>query len=149
MIRTSEFEMAIDLIKSGLDFVLDAQELGYSTVKDITRTAVDNNYALYELGAYKIVLEHNPIVLEPTHEVKWDGMKVKVVYKIDTVDEAVWNYDVGRNCKEIEYHEPQCEGDAHYCDVTFNDGSINRIFRPDCIEKIKVPTTEWNDADHE
>lgn len=35
---------------------------------------------------------------------------------------------------EMLYHEPQGEGDQHYVDVTFDDNSKMRIFRPNEIE---------------
>ena len=35
---------------------------------------------------------------------------------------------------DITYHEPQGEGDAHYCDVIFDDKSSFRVFRPDVVE---------------
>lgn len=35
--------------------------------------------------------------------------------------------------KEIEYHTPGGEGDAHYVDIYFDDGTRKRIFRPDHI----------------
>lgn len=33
----------------------------------------------------------------------------------------------------IVYYEPQGEGDAHYCDVDYSDGSRTRVFRPDVV----------------
>jgi len=33
----------------------------------------------------------------------------------------------------IEYHFPMGDGDAHYCDVFFDDGVIERVFRPDHV----------------
>lgn len=36
--------------------------------------------------------------------------------------------------KDIIYHEPQDEGDAHYCDVTLKNKTTLRIFKPNAIE---------------
>lgn len=36
----------------------------------------------------------------------------------------------------LEYHQPMGEGDAHYVDVTFSDGEMRRIFRPDVIDFV-------------
>lgn len=69
-------------------------------------------------------------------------MKVKSLYKIDSVAEDNWNYKVGHNCESIEYHEPQGDGDAHYCDVKFSDGRNTRVFRPDEVEFQEEPTHE-------
>ena len=43
-------------------------------------------------------------------------------------------YEVGKNnVLSIEYHEPKGEGDRHYCDVTMEDGIINREFNLNSI----------------
>jgi hypothetical protein len=39
--------------------------------------------------------------------------------------------------ESITYHEPMGEGDAHYCDVFYSNGSCDRIFKPDSIEFVK------------
>ena len=38
----------------------------------------------------------------------------------------------------IHYHEPSGEGDAHYCDVHFHNGTIERYFNPDWIKFEKL-----------
>ena len=40
------------------------------------------------------------------------------------------NIEVGFSIKRITYHEPRGEGDAHYCDVFFIQGHMERFFRP-------------------
>ena len=60
--------------------------------------------------------------------------KVVEFYKEYPVDESkecikLCNDDVDR----IEYHEPQGEGDAHYCDVYYTNGYEYRVFKPDSI----------------
>ena len=51
-------------------------------------------------------------------------------YANDVVEYAVGKFSVER----IEYHEPQGEGDAHYCDVYFQGIRVMRVFRPDFID---------------
>lgn len=34
---------------------------------------------------------------------------------------------------EIMYHTPMGEGDAHYCDVKFESGTVDRLFNPDNV----------------
>lgn len=33
----------------------------------------------------------------------------------------------------IKYHQPQGEGDRHYVDVIYTDGSCHRVFNPDTV----------------
>ena len=40
----------------------------------------------------------------------------------------------GVSITKIEYHSPNGEGDAHYCDVIMSDGTMRRVFRPDNID---------------
>jgi hypothetical protein len=39
----------------------------------------------------------------------------------------------------IMYHEPRGEGDQHYCDIYYVNGSLERIFRPDSIGLTAPP----------
>lgn len=34
---------------------------------------------------------------------------------------------------KIEYHSPGGDGDAHFCDVYFDNGKMKRLFRPDMV----------------
>ena len=66
--------------------------------------------------------------------------KVRQVYKEYPVDNNYDLYFIGKvnkeygSCVALKYHEPSGEGDAHYVDVEFSDGSSMRIFRPDTID---------------
>lgn len=40
----------------------------------------------------------------------------------------------GISIREITYHEPHGEGDAHYVDVYYTNGYQRRVFRPDTID---------------
>ena len=51
---------------------------------------------------------------------------------------------VTRYVSGIIYHEPIGGGDAHYCDVEFDDKSITRIFNPDSVE-FKIESEEQNE----
>ena len=42
-------------------------------------------------------------------------------------------YIVGKEVVSIEYHEPLGSGDAHYCDVLLEDGTIDRVFNINSI----------------
>ena len=71
-------------------------------------------------------------------------MKVRQFFKsYNDPDNLYDSYYVGKLCggnvivSQIEYHEPQGEGDAHYCDVIYSDGCKTRIFRPDSIDFFK------------
>lgn len=66
-------------------------------------------------------------------------MEVYQFYKEYQDGESENNYlnkDMGGGVTitKIEYHSPQGEGDAHYCDVIMSDGKIRRVFRPDNID---------------
>lgn len=67
-------------------------------------------------------------------------MKVKSVYKEYQVDGQYDHYYIGKQSLggvtivSLEYHEPRGEGDAHYVDVKYSNGNVDRIFRPDSIE---------------
>lgn len=39
-------------------------------------------------------------------------------------------FEVGEHIARIIYHAPGGDGDAHYCDAYFHDGSMTRFFRP-------------------
>ena len=68
--------------------------------------------------------------------------EVKDVYKQFSNGEE-FNYFMGKKyVVGITYHEPSGEGDAHYCDVEFEGGSITRIFNPDSVEFRYVDKTE-------
>ena len=43
----------------------------------------------------------------------------------------------GQDIKEINYHEPCGEGDCHYCDIKYNSGITQRIFKPDSVTLAK------------
>jgi len=49
----------------------------------------------------------------------------------------VWKDDevceLGDLIKSMEYHQAAGEGDAHYVDCYFKDGTMLRIFRPDTV----------------
>lgn len=52
-------------------------------------------------------------------------------------EECQWigkNVGGGVTVEMIKYHEPQGDGDAHYVDVLYSDGTSRRVFRPDCID---------------
>ena len=40
----------------------------------------------------------------------------------------------GNAVVKVEYHSPSGEGDAHYCDVHFDNGKRRRVFKPDNID---------------
>lgn len=67
-------------------------------------------------------------------------MKVLRVYKEYSVDKTYDDLYVGKQIfadkkvESMEYHEPRGEGDAHYVDVKYDDGSMRRIFKPDSVE---------------
>jgi len=68
-------------------------------------------------------------------------MKVRQIYKEHHDSEGSYDlWFVGKDCNagvvvsSIDYHEPSGEGDAHYCDVNFSNGSVRRVFRPDTID---------------
>lgn len=66
-------------------------------------------------------------------------MEVYQFYKEYQDGESENNYlnkDMGGGSRitKIEYHSPQGEGDAHYCDVIMSSGNIRRVFRPDNID---------------
>lgn len=66
-------------------------------------------------------------------------MKVNYVYKEfvvaeETIERKIGKEVAGRTVVSINYHQPAGEGDAHYCDVAFDDGSVERIFRPDEVD---------------
>lgn len=69
-------------------------------------------------------------------------MKAQRVYK-EFADGAYKEYYLekmvggGVVVDAIEYHEPQGEGDAHYCDILFSDGTVERLFRPNSINFSK------------
>lgn len=70
-------------------------------------------------------------------------MEVKEVYKNHNDSQGsqdLWWVGKGRGggveVMRIEYHSPQGEGDAHYCDVIMSDGCERRIFRPDTVDFI-------------
>jgi len=47
----------------------------------------------------------------------------------ETMEEKM--YEVGKNnVSEMRYHEPKSEGDRHYVDVDFDNGSMIRAFNP-------------------
>ena len=66
-------------------------------------------------------------------------MEVYQFYKEYQDGESENNYlnkDMGGGViiTKIEYHSPQGEGDAHYCDVIMSNGNVRRVFRPDNID---------------
>ena len=64
-------------------------------------------------------------------------MKVKSICKEYLTEElyfVVGEKIEGKAITKIEYHEPQGEGDAHYCDIYYEDETMKRIFRPDEID---------------
>lgn len=68
---------------------------------------------------------------------------LKSVYKENPIDESTSFFELNKTWKnktvvELLYNEPRGEGDAHYVDVKFEDGSEIRIFRPDEIEFLVV-----------
>jgi len=68
--------------------------------------------------------------------------EVKSVYKTLS-DGGGYFFFIGKQyVVGITYHEPNGKGDAHYCDVEFEGGSITRIFNPDSIEFRYVDKTE-------
>ena len=73
-----------------------------------------------------------------------DNLRVASVFKQGPNHEN-WDYYIGKKyggevIEKIEYHQPQGEGDAHYCDIIYTSGNVDRIFRPDSIEFIKEAT---------
>jgi hypothetical protein len=66
--------------------------------------------------------------------------KIKCNWRQSSIDDQYGeDYDVaeiGRDgVVDIKYHEPQGEGDKHYCDVTKADGTIYREFN---LNQIKI-----------
>ena len=64
-------------------------------------------------------------------------MKVINVYKSygeTDVFLAIGEEYNGKRVTDIKYHEPRGEGDAHYCDVYYNNKTCTRILRPDEID---------------
>ena len=55
------------------------------------------------------------------------------VYKVYTNGEIVYEKVGEGNIEKIEYHSPQGEGDAHYCDIIYNTGITKRVFKPDTV----------------
>ena len=51
-------------------------------------------------------------------------------WSTDTNSPSWETVEVGFTIKRITYHEPMGEGDAHYCDVFFTNGNMERYFRP-------------------
>ena len=50
------------------------------------------------------------------------------------IGEEMWRYGKSRIVKEINYHTPMGEGDKHYCDIAFDNGTSFRVFNLDEIE---------------
>ena len=73
-------------------------------------------------------------------------MSVQRIYK-EFPDGSFIEYHLGKMIgggvvvDNIKYHEPQGEGDAHYCDVIFSDNTEQRVFRPDVIDLSKPKNT--------
>lgn len=68
--------------------------------------------------------------------------EVKSVYKQFLNDEGIIKAEkggmfCGNIVRQIKYHEPQGEGDQHYCDIHFDDGETERVFRPDIVVFFK------------
>ena len=76
----------------------------------------------------------------------------RVIYQVykeynngDVEDWFVGKTDLdGNEVMEIGYHQPMGEGDAHYCDVSFSNGGILRVFKPDTIEFVPEVSHETN-----
>lgn len=49
--------------------------------------------------------------------------------------------------EKIIYHEPQGEGDQHYCDIVFAGGKTTRVFRPDTVAlaEEEVPEDDYDE----
>ena len=47
--------------------------------------------------------------------------------------EHLFRIDEKPKVVDIQYHEPQGEGDQHYCDIYLSDGIMKRVFRPESI----------------
>ena len=70
---------------------------------------------------------------------------VSAVYKGYPEDGSMDNYKVGMkphsiygSVESIMYHEPDAIDNQHYCDITFADGTVLRIFDPGSIN-MKMP----------
>ena len=67
-----------------------------------------------------------------------DNRKITAVYFKNVPDDLKPYLSLGNNIKDIRYHTPAGEGDAHYVDVYFSDGTANREFN---IDHIRFATT--------
>lgn len=54
-------------------------------------------------------------------------------WSADTNSPSFETFEVGGDVTCIIYHPPQGEGDAHYCDVHYQDGRATRHFRPSSV----------------
>lgn len=88
----------------------------------------------------EIKLEIKPDIeleLEPTPELK--ELTVTYVYKEHPLDIGISTYTIdvkkndGRTPIEITEHQPQGEGDVHYCLVRFDNNTAVKICRPDLV----------------
>ena len=67
-------------------------------------------------------------------EIKSTVMMISKEYANKVMEYAVGKVGVER----IEYHEPQGEGDSHYCDMSSQGIRVIRVFRPDFIRFKEV-----------
>jgi hypothetical protein len=77
-------------------------------------------------------------MLDIKHKTGVSEMEIKRVYKEFAVVGDYESYILGeKGVKKIEQHLPRGEGDVHYCTITFDNGNITQLFRPDYVEQIK------------
>ena len=64
----------------------------------------------------------------------WNRKVVRFFSKDTTMFDSIqYDSEDSEQIKEIKYHYPMGEGDKHYCDVYYTDGTIERLFEPNTI----------------
>ena len=75
----------------------------------------------------------------------------RVEYNWFTTSESGEEYDIAevvdRGVKRIDYHQPHGEGDRHYCDIHYADGTGARVFNLNRVVEKPIEPKAYDDSD--